>query len=201
MGLDFIPVVMFPVNDLLAESDGESEVADLKEQNDILNQMNEDAIDSLKFEMFSMTAVLNAPERTAEAMRIAPGAVLEVRGYQDGQWPSIQKVGGGFRWKEAVKDQYVRVKAAMHEVSGLPQIVPQELNVGGLSGDARQVLFHDIISDTEEHWIAWEYGLQELHEKSTKYLQARLAEPNFAYNNAEVRRIENKQRKIKFAVP
>src|SRR5690606_4560210 len=72
MELDFIPVVMFPVNDLLAESNGESEIADLREQNDILNQMNEDAIDSLKFEMFSMTAVLNAPERTAEAMRIAP---------------------------------------------------------------------------------------------------------------------------------
>src|SRR5690606_6041432 len=201
MGLDFIPVVMFPVNDLLAESDGESEVADLKEQNDILNQMNEDAIDSLKFEMFSMTAVLNAPERTAEAMRIAPGAVLEVRGYQDGQSPSIQKVEGGFRWKEAFKDQYMRVKAAMHEVSGLPQIVPQELNFGGLNGDALQVLFHDIISDTEEHWIAWEYGLQELHEKSIKYLQARLGEPNFAYDKDVVRRIEDYTTEIKFALP
>lgn len=201
MAIDFIPVVMFPVNDLLAESDADSEVSDLREQNDILNQMNEDAIDSLKFEMFSMTAVLNAPEGTAEAMRIAPGAVLEARGYQDGQSPSIQKVEGGFRWKEAFKDQYNRVKSAMHEVSGLPQIVPQELNFGGLNGDALQVLFHDIISDTEEHWIAWEYGLQELHEKSVKYLQARLGEPNFAYDKDIVRKIEDYHTEMKFSLP
>ena len=201
MDLDFIPVVMFEVADLLAEGDSDSEVADLREQNDILNQMNEDAIDSLKFEMFAMTAVLNAPEGTAAQMRIAPGAVLEARGYQDGQSPSIERVESGFRWKEAFKDQYMRVKGAMHEVSGLPQVVPQELNFGGLNGDALQVLFHDIISDTEEHWLAWEYGLQELHEKTIRYLQARLSEPNFAYDKDVVRRIEDYTTEIKFALP
>lgn len=201
MDLPFIPVVMFPVNDLLAEADGDSEVADLREQNDILNQMNEDAIDSIKFEMFSMTAVLNAPEGTAEAMRIAPGAVLEARGYQDGQSPSIQKVESGFKWTQAFKDQYARVKGAMHEVSGLPQIVPQELNFGGLNGDALQVLFHDIISDTEEHWIAWEYGLQELHEKSIKYLQARTSDPMFTYETKVVNAITDYSTEMKFALP
>lgn len=201
MDLDFIPVVMFQVNDLLAEFDPDSEVAALKEQNDILNQMNEDAIDSLRFEMFSMTAVLNAPEGTADAMRIVPGGVLEARGYRDGQSPSIQKVEGGFKWTNAFKDQYNRVKAAMHEVSGLPYVVPQELNFGGLNGDALQVLFHDIISDTEENWIEWEYGLQELHEKSVKYLQARLGEPNMVYDKDIIRKIEDYDTEIKFSLP
>lgn len=201
MGLDFIPVVLFPVNDLLAETDGQSEVADLREQNDILNQMNEDAIDSIKFEMFSMTAVLNAPEGTAEKMRIAPGAVLEARGYQDGQAPSIKKIESGFKWTSAFKDQYARVKAAMHEVSGLPQVVPQELNFGGLNGDALQVLFHDIIADTEEHWIAWEYGLQELHEKSIKYLQARTTDGAFSYESKVVNAITDYTSEMKFALP
>lgn len=201
MELDFIPIVMFEVADLLAEGDADSEVADLREQNDILNQMNEDAIDSLKFEMFSMKAVLNAPEGTAAQMRIAPGAVLEARGYQDGQSPSIQNIESGFKWKEAFKDQYMRVKGAMHEVSGLPQVVPQELNFGGLNGDALQVLFHDIISDTEEHWLAWGYGLQELHEKTVRYLQARLGEPNFAYDKDIVRKIEDYTTEINFALP
>lgn len=201
MAIPFIPVVEIAVNDLIGETAAQSEVSDLREQNDILNQMNEDAIDSLKFEMFSMTAILNAPEGTAEAMRIAPGAVLEARGYQEGQSPSIQKVEGGFKWKEAFKDQYSRVKGAMHEVSGLPQIVPQELNFGGLNGDALQVLFHDIISDTEEHWIAWEYALQELHEKSIKYLQARLGEAAMVYDKEILRRIEDYTTEIKFVLP
>jgi hypothetical protein len=201
MDIPFIPVVPFEVNDLLAEDARDSEIANLREQNDILNRMNEDAIDSIKFEMFAMTAVLNAPEGTAEQMQIAPGAVLEARGFQDGQNPTIQKIESGFKWGSVFKDQYARVKGAMHEVSGLPQVVPQELNFGGLNGDALQVLFHDIISDTEEHWLTWEYGLQELHEKSIKYLQARVGEAMFNYDKEIIRKIEDYETEMKFVLP
>lgn len=201
MELPFIPVVVVPVNDLLAEYDGSSEVADLREQNDILNQMNEDAIDSLKFEMFGMTAVINAPEGTAAKMRIAPNSVVEARGYNESATPDIKKVENGFRWKDAFKDQYMRVKAAMHEISGLPQIVPQEMNFGGLNGDALQILFHDIITDTEEHWLTWEYAFQELHEKSIRYLQARTAEPMFAYDKALITPIEDYHTEMNFVLP
>jgi FtsZ-binding cell division protein ZapB len=201
MAIPFIPVVTFEVNDLLAEDARDSEISNLREQNDVLNQMNEDAIDSLKFEMFPMTAVLNAPEGTAEQMQVAPGAVLEARGHTDGQSPSIKKVESGFKWSAAFKDQYMRVKAAMHEVSGLPQIVPQEMNFGGLNGDALQIMFHDIISDTEEHWLTWDYGLQELHEKSIKYLQARVGESMFNYDKEIIRKIEDYETEIKFVLP
>lgn len=201
MALSFIPVVTFEVTDLLAEDARDSEIANLREQNDVLNQMNEDAIDSLKFEMFSMTAVLNAPEGTADQMQVAPGAVLEARGFQDGQNPNIKKIESGFKWGSVFKDQYMRVKGAMHEVSGLPQVVPQELNFGGLNGDALQILFHDIISDTEEHWLTWEYGLQELHEKSIKYLQARTGEANFNYDKEIVNKVTDYETEIKFVLP
>ena len=202
MGLDFIPVVMFSVNELLAESLGDSEISALREQNDILNQMNEDAIDSLKFEMFPMTAVMNAPEGTAQKIVKAPGAVLEARGHTDGIAPDIKVIESGFRWKEAFKDQYMRVKAAMHEISGLPQIVPQELNFGGLNGEALQVLFHDIITDTEEHWLSWGYSLAELHEKTIRYLQARLDAPVFGYDKNVIRAIGNDYKsEIRFVLP
>jgi len=201
MGLDFIPVVTFPINDLLGEETGDGEISDLREQNDVLNQMNEDAIDSMKFEMFPVTAFLNVPEGTSDKAELAPGAAVEARGSQEGQSPDIKKVESNFRWKDAFKDQYARVKGAMHEVSGLPQIVPQELNFGGLNGEALQVLFHDIITDTEEHWHVWGYQLSELHEKSVRYLQARIDEDNFAYNRQEVRSINDYKNEMKFALP
>lgn len=203
MEIDFIPVVMVPVNDLLAEANGDSEVADLREQNDVLNQMNEDAIDSLKFEMFGMTAITNAPEGTGGRVQIAPGAVLEIRGIEQGTAPSIKRIENGFKWKEAFKDQYMRVKAAMHEVSSLPQIVPQEMNFGGLNGDTLQLLFQDIIVDTEEHWLTWQHALQELHEKSIKYLQARLGEGNMKYDKAVIRSIDvdRDRTEINFVLP
>lgn len=202
MGLDFIPVVMFPVSELLAEEGvGDGEIGNIREQNDILNQMNEDAIDSLKFEMFSMMVAVDVPEGTADKIRKAPGAIVEVRGSSEGARPDFKSVESGFRWKEAFKDQYNRVKSSMHEISSLPQIVPQELNFGGLNTETLQILFKDIIADTEEHWLIWGYQLAELHEKSIRYLQARLDQPNFAYDKEVVRAIEDYKSEIKFVLP
>lgn len=201
MGIDFIPVVAVPIDELLGESFGEGEIGDLREQNNILNQLNEDAIDSLRFEMFPMTAVFNAPEGTVEKMRLAPGAAIEARGAKEGLNPDIKKIESGFRWKDAFKDQYARVKGSMHEISGLPQVVPQELNFGGLNSEALQVLFHDIITDTEEHWLAWGYALEELHEKSIRYLQARLDAPNFAYDKDKIRSIDDYESQVNFVLP
>src|SRR5690625_517495 len=202
LGLDFIPVQEFPVNELLSESIGESEISDLREQNDVLNQMNEDAIDSLKFEMFEITAITNAAPGAADNFVVAPGSVVEIQSQGDTKSADIKKVSGNFGWKEAFKDQYMRVKSAMHEISGLPQIVPQEMNFGGINADVLHVLFHDIITDTEEHWLSWGYNLAELHEKSIRYLQARTTRPNFGYNKQVVIGIgDNYENEMRFVLP
>lgn len=202
MNLDFIPVVLFPINELSGVNAYNTEVDDMKEQTDVLNAMNEDAIDSLKFEMFSMTALINVPEGTANKLNIAPGAVLEARGAQDGQTPDIKKVEGNFGWKEAFKDQYSRVKGALHEITGLPQIVPQELNFGGLNGETLHILFQDIIQETEEHWLVWGERLSELHEKTIRYMQARTDRPNFTYDKETLRLIgDNYTNEMRFVLP
>src|SRR5699024_9648168 len=80
--------------------------------------------------------------------------------------------------------------------------VPQELNFGGLNGEALQVLFHDIITDTEEHWLSWGYNLAELHEKSVRYLQARTSRPRFAYDKSVVTGIgEDYTNEMRFVLP
>lgn len=202
LGLDFIPVQEFPVNELLTESLGQSEISALREQNDILNQMNEDAIDSLKFEMFEILAITNAAEGSSDNVQIAPGAVIEVQSQGDTKAADVKRVSGNFGWKEAFKDQYMRVKGAMHEISGLPQIVPQEMNFGGINADVLHVLFHDIIVDTEEHWLSWGYNLAELHEKSIRYLQARASRPNFGYDKKVVLDIgDNYTNEMRFVLP
>lgn len=202
LGLDFIPVQIFSVGELIDDSSGQSEIGDLRALNDITNQMNEDAIDSLKFEMFEITAITNAVPGASDGFIKAPGAVAEIQSHGDTKSADIKTVSGNFRWKEAFKDQYMRVKAAMHEISGLPQVVPQELNFGGLNGEALQVLYHDIITDTEEHWLSWGYGLAELHEKSVKYLQAMTGESNFAYDKEVVRNIgEDYTNEMRFVLP
>ncbi|AYV74317.1 phage portal protein [Bacillus sp. PK3-056] len=202
MELDFIPVVLFPVSDLSGEVADSTEIDDMKEQTDVLNKMNEDAIDSLKFEMFSMTAFLNVPEGTIDKVRIEPGGAVEAKGSIEGATPDIKKIEGGFRWKEAFKDQYSRVKSALHEITSLPQIVPQELNFGGLNADALHVLFQEIIQETEEHWLSWGPRLEELHEKTIRYLQARADRSKFGYDRGVVKSIgTDYENEIKFVLP
>src|SRR5699024_10125097 len=106
LGLDFIPVQEFPVNELLSETLGDSEISALREQNDVLNQMNEDAIDSLKFEMFPITAVTNAAPGSADGIVKAPGALVEIQSQGDTKSADMKVVEGNFAWKEAYKDQY-----------------------------------------------------------------------------------------------
>src|SRR5690625_2402496 len=202
LGLDFLPIQEFPVNELITQTLGDSEISALREQNDILNQMNEDAIDSLKFEMFEILAVTNAAPGATDNLQVAPGSVVEIQSQGDTKAADIKRVSGSFGWKEAFKDQYARVKGAMHEISGLPQIVPQELNFGGLNGEALQVLFHDIITDTEEHWLSWGYNLAELHEKSIRYLQARVNRPSFSYDRDVVKAIgDDYANEMRFVLP
>src|SRR5690625_1395150 len=100
LGIDFIPVQEFPVNELLSESLGDSEISALREQNDVLNQMNEDAIDSLKFEMFEITAITNAAPGAADNFVVAPGSVVEIQSQGDTKSADIKKVSGNFGWKE-----------------------------------------------------------------------------------------------------
>jgi len=201
MELDFIPVVVFPVNDLLAEPDGDSEVADLRRQNDLLNQLNEDTIDAVKFEMFGITIITNGPDGISQDLKLAPGAVVELQGSGEGNTPNMKRIESGFKWKEAVKDLHTRIKATMHEISGLPVQAPHEMNFGGLNTDTLQILFKAIIADTEEHWLAWEAGFYELHEKSIKYLQARSGEAVMQYDKDILRRIENYETEMKFVLP
>lgn len=202
MGIGFLPLVVFAVPGLCGEEMDTSEIEAMRAVTDRLNAMNEDAADSLKFEMFAMTALLNVPPNTAEKVQIAPGAIIEVVAGLNGEAkPDVKRIEGTFSWSAAFDAQYSRLKAALHEITSLPNVVPQELNFGGLNGDALHVLFQSIIQETEEHWLEWQDGLQELHEKSIRYLQARIDRASFAYDKPTVRSITDYTNEIKFVLP
>ena len=204
MGIDFIPVVLFPLAELSGQDVSNSEVDDMMQLTDILNKMNEDAIDSLKFEMFPMTAFINVPQGTTDVAEIAAGAMIEVAGsgIEGTSSPRIEKIESKFEWGETFNEQYARIKGALHEITNLPNIVPQELNFGGLNGEALHVLFHSIIQETEEHWLVWDSRLRELHEKSIRYLQARKERAVFAYDKETLDLIgDDYDHEINFVLP
>lgn len=201
LGIDYVPVVMFDVEDVNGDDQYFDDLKDLEILTDQINTMMEDASDSLAFEMFGITVVKNAKEGTAQQLQIAPGAVVEINSAQEGVNADMSNLENGFQWKEAFKDQYNRVKSAAHELSGLPQIVPQELNFGGMNDRALQVLYQDIIQETEEHWLAWDVAFGELFEKSIGYLKARTHSKKFKYDKSTIINLDEKKTKMNFVLP
>lgn len=190
LGFDFVPIVMFDVDALKTDSAYFEDLEDMKVLTRILNGMMEDANDSLKFEMFGMTVVKNAEIPDSDDFNIAPGSLLKINASPQSTHPAdVETVENGFRWKEAYKDQYNRIKSALHELSGLPMIVPQELNFGGMNDRALQVLYQDIIQETQEHWLIWNDAFVELFSKTIAYLQVRTNSKKFAYNKKLIKRI------------
>ncbi|EAE3677760.1 phage portal protein [Listeria monocytogenes] len=203
MGLPFIPAVLIPIQSLLQLNAGDSnELDDMREITDRLNQLNEDAIDSLKFEMFPVTYFKNIDRAQLLGIDIAPGAAAALNSTIDGRDPGVEKSESNFTYTTALNDTFTRLKGALHEVSSIPNFTAQDLNFGGMNAEALQIIFHDIIQDTEEHWHVWQAKLQELHEKSIRYLQARLSAPNFTYDKDVVKNIgEIYTNEIKFVLP
>ena len=200
LGFDFIPIVIFDVQTLATERSYFEDIEDMKIITKTINEMMEDASDSLKFEMFAMTVIKNADLDEGESLDIAPGAVLKVNGVQ-GMPADVETVETSFKYKETFKDQYNRLKSALHEQAGLPQITPTELNFGGMNDRALQVLYQEIIQETQEHWLMWEKDLRELFEKSVRYLQARSSRNKFKYDKKLVDSIGKFRAEMSFQLP
>lgn len=200
LGIDFIPVTKFSVASLLGQTYN-SQLEDMRDLCDVLNQLNEDAIDSMKFEMFSMLAIINGQEDMLNDIRIQPGAAMLVKGDAGDRMVDAKYVSSSFKWSEAFKEQYARVKGAMHEIACLPQVVPQELNFGGLNGQTLQVLYQSIIQDTQEHWLSWQSSFKELFNKSIHYLYTRRDKSKFNYNKSIVQHSVNLEAEMHFVLP
>ncbi len=90
----------------------------------------------------------------------------------------------------------------MHEIEGIPQITPSELNFGGMNDRALQVLYQEIIQETQEHWLAWDRDFRELFNKSVQYLKARTSRPKFKYDKSIVNKIEGELKtEMNFVLP
>ena len=190
LGFNFVPIVLFEVSSLATESAHLKDSEDMKAITKIINEMMEDASDSLKFEMFGMTVIKNADLSDDTHIEIAPGAVLKINAGNSSHPADVETVENTFQWNETYRAHFNRLKSIMHEIEGIPQITPSELNFGGMNDRALQVLYQEIIQETQEHWLAWDKDFRELFNKSVSYMKARTARPSFKYDKSSVNSID-----------
>lgn len=202
LGFNFVPIVMFEVSSLATESAHLKDSEDMKAITKIINEMMEDASDSLKFEMFGMTVIKNADLSDDTHIEIAPGAVLKINAGNSSHPADVETVENTFQWNETYRAHFNRLKSIMHEIEGIPQITPSELNFGGMNDRALQVLYQEIIQETQEHWLAWDKNFRELFNKSVSYMKTRTSRPAFKYDKATVNSIEGELKtSMNFVLP
>src|SRR5699024_3871142 len=67
---------------------------------------------------------------------------------------------------------------------------------------ALQVLYQEIIQETQEHWLAWDRDFRELFNKSVQYLKARTSRPKFKYDKSIVNKNEGELKtEMNFVLP
>ena len=159
--LDFIPVLVFPRDCLTGEIYGTSYLKDLIPLFDQYNRSLSDAADSLRFNLFAVTVLLNAAPGAEKELKVSPGEIWNIGGDQ----PDVRKLESSFNYSTALADFLTRLENLMHLLADVQDITPDRINGFGLvSGVALKLLYSDLVSATQQDWRVWKSRLVKANE-------------------------------------
>lgn len=173
-GLDFIPVLLFPRARLSGQTFGTSYLKDMIPLFDQYNRTMSDAADSLRFNLFAITVLVNGVPDAEKELVINPGAIWNVGG--DGV--DVKKLESSFQYSQALGDFLTRLENQMHLIGGVPDITPDRIKGFGLvSGVAIKLLYSDLVSETQQDQRVWKSRLVTANE-----YMLRIAERHGTFN-------------------
>ena len=173
--IDFIPVYIIPNSPNLGMTFGNSTLMDLIPIIDELNKKYSDASDSLRFEMFAITIMLNIKQFTDAQGKKArpkskPGAVWDLISAGTGDVkPDIKKLESKFSYADALKNHMEKLTGLLFQFSSVVQVDLDTINnMGNLSGVALKLMFASIISKTNVKNTIWKPKLEQMYSDSLK---------------------------------
>jgi len=159
--LDFIPVLIFAHDRISGDIFGTSYLKDLIPIFDRFNRTMSDAADSLRFNLFAVTVLLNAAPDAEKKLKVSPGEIWNIGG--DGL--DVKKLESGFNYAAALQDFMTRLTNLMHLLADVPNITPDTIKGFGLvSGVALKLLYSDLVSATQQEWRVWKSRLSRMNE-------------------------------------
>jgi hypothetical protein len=174
--LDFMPVYIIPNLPSLGEVWGLSEIKDLIPLQDEINKKYSDLSDSLRFEMFAITVLLNIAD-TADntTLQTKPGATWQLFGGDPtgGTKPSVEKLESTFQYIESLKYHLDSIKSIMFELSDVVQLEGRKIeSIGNLSGVALKILYGNMASKINQKNTIWIPILEDIYRDSLKIKSA-----------------------------
>lgn len=161
-GLDFIPARVIINDGLTGDLIGESDVAELMDNQTIYNRLTSDDIDALRFNMFPQRVAVDSSSQSLKNMVAAPGALIDLQtdpAAMSGQ-ASLKMLEPSFGYDERLEHTLTRIKSDMYEIISVPNVSVDQLKGVVNSGKGLRTLYWELISRCEEKWAVWEPALK-----------------------------------------
>lgn len=169
-GLDFIPAFVVVNDGLSGDLSGESDIAELKDNQSLYNRLMSDNIDTLKFNMFPIRVAQDADGESVRNIRIAPNALVDLQtepiAAESGKSAALKLLESGFTYASSFEETIKQVKNNMFELMSVPNVGLEQLRGLMQSGKSMKTLYWELICKVEERWQAWDAMLRWLAEKS-----------------------------------
>lgn len=173
-GLDFIPARVIINDGLTGDLIGESDVADLMDNQTIYNRLTSDDIDALRFNMFPQRVAVDSSGQSLKNMVAAPGALIDLQtdpSAMSGQ-ASLKMLEPSFSYDDRLEHALTRIKSDMYEIISVPNVSVDQLKGVVNSGKGLRTLYWELISRCEEKWAVWEPALKWMIRSLIKLLTA-----------------------------
>jgi hypothetical protein len=185
-GLDFIPAIMIPYQALSGDMFGRSYLKDLIPLMDQYNRSMSDAADGLRFNLFAVTVLLNAPPDSEKTLKLAPQELWNI----GGEGVDAKKLESSFNYSNALADFLTRLENLMHLLGNVPDITPDRIKGFGLvSGVALKLLYSDLVSATQQEWRVWKSRLMQMNEYVLRMLETYQGTEDFPYSDMDIKKI------------
>lgn len=167
--LDFIPVYIIPNMPQIGEVWGTSELKDLIPLFEEIDKKYSDLSDSLKFDMFAITVLLNTKVPLGEdgkpKLKGHAGAVwnLAQMASTENIRPDVFKLQSTFNYIDTLKYHIDSLVALVYELSEVVNLSVDRISgLGSLSGVALKLLFAAILSKTRKKNTIWSAKLRDM---------------------------------------
>lgn len=172
-GLDFIPVYVIVNDALTGDMLGESDVAELWDDQDAYNRLKSDDMDALRFNLFPMRVFKDASQETMDNIKIAPGALVDASTEPaSGQQVSAEILESKFNYDERMEHALERIKEDMHAMMSVPCVSVEKLKGYAASAKAMRSLYWGLLCRCEEKWNAWDAALTFMADALVKMARA-----------------------------
>ncbi|WFD12003.1 phage portal protein [Tepidibacter hydrothermalis] len=163
--LDFIPCYVIVNDGLTGDLNGESDVAEIGDNQDNYNKLKSDDVDALKFNMFPQLVIKNGSQKTHESMKVAPGAKIDLQSEDEELDSDAKYIESSFSYDSRFENTINRVNNDMHDVLSIPNVSLEQLKGLMQSGKSMKALYWELIERCEEKWTTWGPALEWMTEK------------------------------------